>query len=176
MADETATETPETPAATNGEAPKAPSMQILGQFIRDLSFENMAAQKGTTSSGQPDIGVQVGLDARKRKTDGQYDITIKLKVEAKATGTEDIIFGLELDYAGIFAVTNVPDAQLHPYLLIECPRMLFPFLRRVVHDITRDGGFPPLNLEQIDFVQLYRSQIAQQAQKAQAEAAEATKS
>lgn len=171
---ETATEAPAAaPAGDAAEAPKAPQMQILGQFIRDLSFENMAAQKGTTSSGQPDISVQVGLDARKRKTEGQYDVTIKLKVEAKATGTPDIIFGLELDYAGIFSIANVPDAQLHPYLLIECPRMLFPFLRRVVHDITRDGGFPPLNLEQIDFVQLYKTQLAQRAQ---AEAAQAVKS
>ncbi|WP_259945756.1 protein-export chaperone SecB [Jannaschia sp. W003] len=145
-------------------------MQILGQFIRDLSFENIAAQKGVTSDGQPDIGVQVGLDARKRKADGQYDVTVKLKVEAKAKDSDAVIFGLELDYAGIFAIANVPDAQLHPYLLIECPRMLFPFVRRVVHDVTRDGGFPPLNLEQIDFMQLYRQQLAQRAQ---AEAAKA---
>lgn len=176
MADEPETQTKDAAVAAPTEAteqPKTPNMQILGQFIRDLSFENIAAQKGTMSEGQPDISVQVGLDARKRKTDTQFDVTIKLKVTAKAKGTDDVIFGLELDYAGIFVITNVPENQMHPYLLIECPRMLFPFLRRVVHDVTRDGGFPPLNLEQIDFVQLYRTQIAQRAQ---AEAAAATKS
>ena len=66
---------------------------------------------------------------------------------------------LELDYGGVFQIENVPDDQLHPYLLIECPRMLFPFLRRIVSDVTRDGGFPPLNLENIDFLKLYRQEI-----------------
>jgi preprotein translocase subunit SecB len=70
---------------------------------------------------------------------------------------------LELEYGGIFKVENVPEQQLHPYLLIECPRMLFPFVRRIVADITRDGGFPPLNLDQIDFLALYRQQLAQRA-------------
>ena len=66
---------------------------------------------------------------------------------------------MELDYGGVFQIENVPDDQLHPYLLIECPRMLFPFLRRIVSDVTRDGGFPPLNLENIDFLKLYRQEI-----------------
>jgi preprotein translocase subunit SecB len=70
---------------------------------------------------------------------------------------------LELEYGGIFKVENVPEQQLHPYLLIECPRMLFPFVRRIVADVTRDGGFPPLNLDQIDFLALYRQQLAQRA-------------
>ena len=175
MADETETQDTEAAAAEGApvEKVKPPQMQILGQFVRDLSFENIAAQKGLQSQGQPDIAVQVGLDARKRKAEGQYDVSTKLKVTAKAKGTDEVIFGLELDFGGVFAISNVPEAQLHPYLLIECPRMMFPFLRRIVHDITRDGGLPPLNLEQIDFVQLYRSQLAQ---KAQAEADAAVKS
>ena len=73
--------------------------------------------------------------------------------------TNNLLFILELDYGGVFQIENIPDDQLHPYLLIECPRMLFPFLRRIVSDITRDGGFPPLNLENIDFLKLYRQEI-----------------
>ena len=177
MADDTDTPTPQ--AATNGngaaqpEPAKLPQMQVLGQFIKDLSFENIAAQKAKSPEGQPEIAVQVGLDARKRAVDGQFDVSIKLNVTSKAKGTEDVIFGMECEYAGIFAISNVPDNQLHPYLLIECPRMLFPFLRRIVHDVTRDGGFPPLNLEQIDFVSLYRNELQRRAQ---AEAAQAPKS
>ena len=162
-----------TPAVNGAAEPKLPSMQVLGQFIKDLSFENVAAQKGRKTEGQPEIQVQVGLDARKRGTDGQFDVSIKLNVTSKAKGTEDVIFGMEIEYAGVFAISNVADNQLHPYLLIECPRMLFPFLRRIVHDVTRDGGFPPLNLEQIDFVSLYRNEIQRRAQ---AEAAAAPKS
>ena len=75
-----------------------------------------------------------------------------------------MLFVLELDYGGVFQIENIPDDQLHPYLLIECPRMLFPFLRRIVSDITRDGGFPPLNLENIDFLKLYRQEIERRKQ------------
>ena len=86
------------------------------------------------------------------------------------TDTEDTLFALELEYGGIFQVENVPEAQLHPYLLIECPRMLFPFVRRIISDVTQDGGFPPLTLETIDFVALYRQGLAQRQQQAQAQA------
>jgi len=77
---------------------------------------------------------------------------------------------LELDYGGIFHIEGIPDDQLHPFLLIECPRMLFPFARRIVSDVTRDGGFPPLNLENIDFVQLYRQELLRRQQAAAAQA------
>ena len=141
-----------------------PRMQVLGQFVRDMSFENIAAQKQLQASGQPDIQVQVALDARKREAEGQYDVIMKTKIESKTKGdTPEPVFLLELEYAGIFKVENVPEAQLHPYLLIECPRMLFPWVRRIVADVTRDGGFPPLNLDQIDFLALYRQQLAQRS-------------
>jgi preprotein translocase subunit SecB len=141
-----------------------PRMQVLGQFIRDMSFENIAAQKALQGQTQPEIQVQVALDARKRDAENQYDIIMKLKIDSKSKGeTPESIFLLELEYGGIFVVENVPEQQLHPYLLIECPRMLFPFVRRIVADVTRDGGFPPLNLDQIDFVALYRQQLAQRA-------------
>ena len=136
-----------------------PKMNILAQYVRDLSFENILAQKGVDGELNPEIQVNVNIDAKKRATDKQFDVIIKLRVDSKSKNTNNILFVLELDYGGVFQIENVPDDQLHPYLLIECPRMLFPFLRRIVSDVTRDGGFPPLNLENIDFLKLYRQEI-----------------
>ena len=136
-----------------------PKMNILAQYVRDLSFENILAQKGVDGELTPEIQVNVNIDAKKRTTDKQFDVIIKLRVDSKSKNTNNILFVLELDYGGVFQIENVPDDQLHPYLLIECPRMLFPFLRRIVSDVTRDGGFPPLNLENIDFLKLYRQEI-----------------
>ena len=136
-----------------------PKMNILAQYVRDLSFENILAQKGVDGELNPEIQVNVTIDAKKRTTDKQFDVIIKLRVDSKSKNTNNILFVLELDYGGVFQIENVPDDQLHPYLLIECPRMLFPFLRRIVSDVTRDGGFPPLNLENIDFLKLYRQEI-----------------
>lgn len=136
-----------------------PKMNILAQYVRDLSFENILAQKGVDGELNPEIQVNVNIDAKKRTTDKQFDVIIKLRVDSKSKNTNNILFVLELDYGGVFQIENVPEDQLHPYLLIECPRMLFPFLRRIVSDVTRDGGFPPLNLENIDFLKLYRQEI-----------------
>lgn len=141
-------------------AAPAPQMRILGQYIRDMSFENIVAQKGGKGDMQPDVQVQVNLDAKKRTQDKQYEASIKLNVVSKDKESEAVLFMLEVDYVGLFFIDNIPEAQMHPFLLIECPRMIFPFLRRVVSDITRDGGFPPLNLETIDFVALYRNEVA----------------
>ena len=134
-------------------------MQILGQFIKDLSFENIAAQESKQGTGTPNIEVKINLDASKRTQDDQYNSSIKISVESKDTITKKNIFLLELDYGGIFKIENIPDDQLHPFLMIECPRMLFPFVRRVVHDVTRDGGYPPLNLDSIDFLAMYRAEV-----------------
>lgn len=168
MSDENGGSTPEN--SGNGQAPQPaaqpelPKMKILGQFVRDLSFENVAAQKTLQTQAQPEIQVQVALDARKREAENQYDIIMKIKIDSKTKAdTPETLFLLELEYGGIFDIQNVPEQQLHPYLLIECPRMLFPYVRRIVGDLTRDGGFPPLNLDQIDFVALYRQQLAQRA-------------
>jgi len=139
--------------------PAAPQMRVLGQFIRDMSFENIMAQKGAAADVQPDVQVQVNLDAKKRQPDNQFETAIKLNITSKAKEGDHTLFLLEIDYVGIFDIQNVPDDQMHPFLLIECPRMIFPFLRRVVSDITRDGGFPPLNLENIDFMSLYRAEV-----------------
>ena len=145
---------------TQEQQPVQPNMNILAQYIRDMSFENILSQKGITGEVNPDVQVQVNLDARKRTVENQFEVVIKLKVSSKNKETEQNLFLLELEYGGIFQVTGVPDEQLHPYLLIECPRMLFPYLRRIVSDITRDGGFPALNLDNIDFLALYRAEIA----------------
>jgi len=157
-----------------------PNTKVLAQFIRDLSFENILAQKGLDSNTAPDIKVKVNLDAKKRKPEDQYEVLIKLSVisstKTEATEPSDDnenseLFILEIEYGGIFEVTGVPEDQIHPYLMIECPRILFPYLRRIVGDVTRDGGFPPLNLEQINFLALYQNEIARR----QAEAQKATK-
>ncbi|WP_170481047.1 protein-export chaperone SecB [Ruegeria arenilitoris] len=166
MADEDAKEN------TAAQAAPQVQMRVLGQFIRDLSFENVMAQKGVSGEVQPEIAVQVNLDAKKRPTEHQYEVSIKLNLKSKAKGMEDILFVCEIDYCGLFHVEGVPEDQLHPFLLIECPRMLFPFLRRIVSDITRDGGYPPVNLDNIDFVALYRNEIARR-QAAQTQKTEA---
>ena len=134
-------------------------MQVLGQFIKDLSFENFAARDSKQGAGTPNIDVKLNLDASKRTQQDQYNSSIKITVESKETKTDENIFLLELDYGGIFKIENIPDDQLHPFLMIECPRTLFPFVRRVIHDITRDGGYPPLNLDTIDFMAMYRAEV-----------------
>ncbi|MEP1518799.1 MULTISPECIES: protein-export chaperone SecB [Rhodobacterales] len=145
--------------AENEAQPQQPNMRVLGQFVRDMSFENIMAQKGASPEAQPDVQVQVNLDAKKRGGDNQFESSIKLNITSKEKGTDTTLFVCEIDYVGIFHIENVPEDQLHPFLLIECPRMIFPFLRRIVSDVTRDGGFPPLNLENIDFIALYRAEI-----------------
>ena len=145
--------------AEEAQQPAQPGMKILAQYIRDMSFENILSQKGASGEVAPDVQIQVNIDAKKRTVENQFEIVIKLKVSSVNKGTTENLFLLEIEYAGLFLVTGVPDEQLHPFLLIECPRMLFPFLRRIVSDVTRDGGFPPLNLETIDFLQLYRQEL-----------------
>lgn len=166
MAEENATEN------TAAQAAPQVQMRVLGQFVRDMSFENVMAQKGVSGDVQPEISVQVNLDAKKRPADHQFEVSIKLNLTSKAKGMEDVLFLFEIDYCGLFHIEGVPEDQMHPFLMIECPRMLFPFLRRIVSDVTRDGGYPPVNLDNIDFVGLYRNELmrrqAEQAQKTEA--------
>ncbi len=168
MADETTT--PNGAATT----PAQVQMRVMAQFVRDMSFENMVAQKGISGADvQPDIQVAVSLDARKRAADHQYDVISKYRVTSKNKVNGETLFLMELDYAGIFHVEGVAEEQLHPFLLIECPRMLFPFVRRIISDVTRDGGFPPLNIDSVDFMALYRQEIARRAEAQKAAAATA---
>jgi preprotein translocase subunit SecB len=158
----------------NGAAPKPAEqvkMQVLGQFIRDMSFENAVAQRGMQGGEvQPDTQVAVSLDARKRPADHQYEVITKFRITSKNKANDEILFVIELDYGGIFHVENVPEDQMHPFLLIECPRMLFPFVRRIISDVTRDGGFPPLNVDTVDFLALYRAELARRMEQQKTEA------
>lgn len=139
-------------------------MSVLAQYVRDMSFENAVALKGiNTSDVQPDVQVSVSIDGRKRTVEHQYDVITKFKVISKNKTTDEPLFVLELDYGGVFHIEGVPEDQMHPFLLIECPRMLFPFVRRIISDVTRDGGFPPLNVDSVDFLALYRAELARRA-------------
>lgn len=160
--------------AGNGAATEAPQlkMQILTQFVRDLSFENILAQRGIGGEVTPDVQLGINLEPKKRSTDNQFEVSVKVQASSKNKGTEDALFLMEMEYVGVFLIEGVPEDQMHPFLLIECPRMLFPFIRRIVSDVTRDGGFPPLNLENIDWVQLYRNNLEQRQAAAAAEAPE----
>lgn len=152
--------------AGNGAAPQI-RMQVLAQYVRDMSFENAVAQKGLVGGDvQPDIQVAVSLDARKRAAEHQFEVITKYKVTSRNKSNNDTLFLLELEYGGVFHVEGVTEEQLHPFLLIECPRLLFPFVRRIISDVTRDGGFPPLNVDSVDFLALYRQEMARRAQSA----------
>ncbi|MFQ5566431.1 MAG: protein-export chaperone SecB [Paracoccaceae bacterium] len=157
------------PAGAAGDAPDTPpQVRILAHFVRDLSFENVGAIEGTAAEGAPEISVQVNLDGQNIGED-RYQVVMKLN--AKAVSGEHTRFMVELDYAGIFSITNATPAQIHPLMFVECPRLILPFARRVVADATRDGGYPPLMLENVDFATLYRQKLEQvrqeQAQQAQ---------
>jgi|TARA_R110002073_G_scaffold19891_6_gene72137 preprotein translocase subunit SecB len=160
-------------APQNGAQPAAApqvKFQVLAQFVRDLSFENAVVRgDGKLPAGQPDIQVQVSLDAKKKtETENHFEVVTKYKVEAKTKETGQTLYLVELEYGAIFLIDGVPQDQMHPFLLIECPRIVFPFARRIISDVTRDGGFPPLNLDMIDFMAMYRQQLAaRQAQQGQ---------
>lgn len=137
---------------------------VLGQYIKDLSFENPNAPltQQKLGDGNPKIDVNINVSARQL---GEEQFEVDLKITAKATQGDTVAFVVELLYSGIFGARNLPKEALQPFLLIECPRIIFPFARRIIADVTRDGGFPPLLLEPIDFAALYRSRL-QQAQDA----------
>ncbi len=140
-------------------------LQVLAQYVRDLSFENLVVQKGLSGGEvQPDVQVAVSLDARKRPVANQFEVIIKFKVTSKNKANGEVLFLLELEYGGTFHIDGVSEEQLHPMLLIECPRLLFPFVRRIISDVTRDGGFPPLNVDTVDFLALYRQELARRVQ------------
>jgi preprotein translocase subunit SecB len=138
-----------------------PSMRILGQYLKDFSFENPNAPGSLTpQEKQPDINISVNVNARNL---GPNDFEVELHLDAKATGEDKVIFAAELLYAGIFRLENFPQNLLHPAVLIQCPAMLFPFARQIMADATRNGGFPPLMLDPIDFAGMYQQRMRQQA-------------
>lgn len=143
----------------NGTAVGAPSFtgRALRQYVRDISFENFLAQKGLSASGQQRISVQISVEAHRHGTDNQYEVITKLRVAGKSESSGDATFLLDIDYAGLFAITGLKEDQLEPYLHVECPRMTFPFLRRIVAQVTQDGSLQPLTLDTIDFAAIYRN-------------------
>lgn len=135
---------------------------ILGQYIKDLSFENptpaQTIQKLATE--KPTMNINVNLNAQQL---GEDVYEVDLKITATALSNDETAFVAELLYSGLFGIKNLPEDQLQPFLMVEAPRQTFPFARRILSDVTRDGGFPPLMLEPIDFAGLYHSQLQQQA-------------
>lgn len=143
----------------NGED-TAPQIAILGQYVKDLSFENPNAPGIYQQPGQPEIDVQFQIGVVPVNEEVQE---VALTVTAHAKNGETTVFRVELVYAGLFGARNVTQDQLHPYLYAEAPRLLFPFARAIVSDQIRDGAFPPLLLDPIDFGALYQQQIEQTA-------------
>lgn len=156
MADKTKTDPTDGPkGAADGDqsAQKPVEVHVLGQFIKDLSFENPNIGKLLANPGTaPNIKLEINVAAKRMQPD-LFESAIDFK--AVASTNEGTIYDLELVYAGIFQVKNIPEQALEPFLLINCPTLIFPFLRRLVADITREGGFPPLMLDPIDFGQLF---------------------
>lgn len=150
-------------AEENQQTQQAPKFQIVGQYIKDLSFENPQAPKSLLQSEQkPKIDVNIDLNANKLRDD-LYEVVFSVNV--KASREETALFVIDLHYAGLFNIQNVPEKVLPQVLFVDCPFMLFPYLRRIVSDATRDGGFPPLMLEPIDFLGLFKKRLTEEAQK-----------
>jgi preprotein translocase subunit SecB len=149
-------------AAQENPAGEQPQIGIMGQYLKDFSFENPAAPQSLQDMTQtrPDINVNVNLNARRIGDEG-YEVVLNITAKAELTEKQLIGFVVEISYAGLFGVRNLPEENLEPFLLIECPRLLFPFARRIIADATRDGGFPPLLLDPIDFTALYQKHRAE---------------
>ena len=129
--------------------------------VKDLSFENPGVRGAGQTQPNIDLGIDVGATAH---TDGNNIFEVSIRVQAKALIEQEVMFLLELDYAGVYQLNGFKAEEMEPVLLIECPRLIFPFARRVISDITRDGGFPPLLIDPIDFRNLYLSQKQRQQQ------------
>ncbi|MGB5949573.1 MAG: protein-export chaperone SecB [Parvibaculum sp.] len=142
------------PGDTQAQGEAGPQLRILTQYIKDLSFENPNVPRTLGPlEHQPAIGVRVDVNVQ-RFSETDFEITLSIGVDAKTN--EEQMFLVELQYSGLFRLTNIPADSLEPVLLIECPRQIFPFARRIIADATRDGGFPPLLIDPIDFVTLFQ--------------------
>ena len=137
---------------------QGPQLNVVAQYIKDLSFENPNAPQSLQIQQQPQIGIQINVDATPLS---EADIEVSLKLEGKAEAGDQLLFGFELDFAGVFRIQGVPQESMQAVVLIECPRLLFPFAREIVAATVRNGGFPPLLLDPVDFVALYRQRMAQ---------------
>ncbi|WP_417481250.1 protein-export chaperone SecB [Maricaulis sp.] len=153
------TDAPATPAENT--PPQPPQLRILAQYVKDLSFENPGAPETLRNAQAPAIDLAIDVQARSLG-EGTFEVVLNINAKA-ARENNDVVFITELAYGGLFQLANIADADREPFLLIECPRLLFPFARRILADATRDGGFPPLMLDPVDFASLYRQQIMKRA-------------
>jgi len=139
----------------------APSLQCLAQYTKDFSFENPNAPRSLQPQQQaPNISIQVNVNA---KPLAQNDVEVELLIEGKAGEAPNLVFAFELVYGGVFRLSNIPQENVHPVIMIECPRLLFPFGRQIIADAVRQGGFPPLYIDPIDFAGLYQQRAAEMA-------------
>jgi len=142
---------------------KTPSFHVLAQYIKDLSFENPNAPNFARQPDQPPaLKIQINVNA-KPLSDTEFEV--ELMIEGKAEHGQTVLFAIDLVYAGVFRIQNVAKENVHPLVLIECPRLLFPFARQIIADAVREGGFPPLMLDPVDFAALYRQRAAQMTPK-----------
>jgi preprotein translocase subunit SecB len=142
-----------------GPAQDQPQLTVVAQYIKDFSFENPnAPQSLTNRQEQPQIGIQINVGATPLS---DSDIEVAIKLEGKGENGSTLLFRFELEFAGVFRIRNVPQESLNPLVLIECPRLLFPFAREIIATAVRNGGFPPLLLDPVDFAGLYRQKMAQ---------------
>ncbi|ACM24811.1 protein-export chaperone SecB [Agrobacterium sp. SHOUNA12C] len=148
---------------SNGAA--SPSLTILAQYTKDLSFENPGAPRSLQArENAPDININVNVNANPL-SDSDFDVVLTLNADAK--DGDRVLFHTELVYGGVFRVTGFPQEHMLPLLFIECPRLLFPFARQIIADITRNGGFPPLMIDPIDFAQMFTQRMAEEQARAQ---------
>jgi len=132
---------------------------VMAQYIKDLSFENPNAPRSLQpAQQQPSINIQINVSA-KPLTD--TDVEVELKIEGKAEAPGNVLFQFELIYAGVFRLQNIPQPDMHPIMMIECPRLLFPFAREIISSAVMNSGFPPLRIDPVDFVGLYRQRVAE---------------
>jgi len=138
-----------------------PNLSVVAQYVKDFSFENPGAP-GTlrARNTQPSINISIGVQSNPV---GANEYEVELKIEARAVDGQAPLFVIELVYAGVFRFTNIPAENARPVALIECPRLLFPFARQIIADASRNGGFPPLLIDPVDFVAMYRQQLAGEA-------------
>ena len=141
-------------------AGQQPQLMNLGQYVKDLSFENPNAPRSLQQQqAQPQINIQINVNA-KPLADSDYEVDLKIEGRAEVPGL--LLFGFELLYAGVFRIVNVPQENMHAVIMIECPRLLFPFARELIATAVRNGGFPPLMIDPVDFVTLYRQKMESQ--------------
>ncbi|ENN84313.1 protein-export protein Sec B [Rhizobium freirei PRF 81] len=152
----------------SGNGAASPSLSILAQYTKDLSFENPGAPRSLQArENAPDININVNVNANPL-SDEDFDVVLTLNAEAK--DGERVLFHTELVYGGVFRVTGFPQEHMLPLLFIECPRLLFPFARQIIADVTRNGGFPPLMIDPIDFAQMFTQRMAEEQARAQVSA------